>query len=130
MKYRVLGGAVGLALALGLFYGLESVLAPRYAVAVAVGTGTGAFLVLDGSAGAGEGWIYHRVRATGAKVQDGASSVGAGVIAGVAVAMLSEAIYLGEFGGSLLVGAAALLGANFAFLRKRPNYEQQLEEME
>lgn len=130
MKYRVLGGVVGLGLALGLFYGLESLLAPRYAIAVAMGAGTGAFLVLDGSAGAGESWIYHRVRSNGGKVQDAASSIGGGVLGGILIAMLTEAIYLGEFGASILVGVAALLGANFVYLRKRPNYEQQLEDME
>lgn len=130
MKYRVSGGIVGLALGIGLYYGLEPILPPRYATAVAVGTAAGAFLVVDGSAGAGEGWIYHRVRSRGGKIQDAASTIGAGVLGGFAVAMLTFAIQLGEIGGVILAGIAALLGANFAYLRRRPNYEQQLEDME
>ena len=130
MKYRAIGAVVGLAVAAGLFYGLAPIVPPHYATAVAVGAGTGAFLVLDGSAGAGEGWIYHQVRSNAGKFQDGARSMGAGVLAGYAVALIADAIQLGSIGASLLVATAALLGANFAFLRRRPNYEKQLEEME
>lgn len=130
MKYRLLGGVVGIGLAIGLFYGLDAVVPSHYAAAVAVGVGTGAFLVLDGSAGAGESWIYHRIRSPAGKLQDGANSAGAGVLSGIGLALLSDAITLGELGATLLVGVGALLAANFAFLRRRPNYEQQLEEME
>lgn len=130
MKYRLLGGFVGLALGVGLFYGLETLVPARYAVGVAVGAGAGGFLVVDGSAGVGEGWIYHRVRSRVGKLRDAGVSVLAGVLAGLIVAWLSVTVGLGEVGGAFLAGTGALLGANFAYLFRRPSYEQQLEDME
>lgn len=130
MKYRLLGSVTGLALVVGLFYGLEGVVPSRYAIAVAMGVGTGAFLVLDGSAGAGEGWIYHRVRSRAGKLQDASTSVGAGVLGGFGMAILANLVVLGELGATILAGVGALLAANFAYLYRRPTYEQQLEEME
>lgn len=129
MKYRILGAVTGLGLAVGLFYGLESVLEPQYVTAVAVGTGTGAFLVVDGSAGAGDSEVYHQARQTTDKLQDASKSIGGGVLAGFALAMLSATVALGELGGSLLAGAGALLAANFVYLYRRPAYEEKLAEM-
>lgn len=130
MKYRLLGGVVGLAVGVGLFYGLDTVVPTQYAVGVAVGAGAGLFLVVDGSAGTGESWIYHRVRSRVGKLRDAGFTAGAGVIAGLAAAAVSASTGLGQTGASVFAGVLALLGANFAYLYKRPTYEQQLEDME
>lgn len=100
----------------------------RYALAVGVGVGTGVFLVADGSAGAGEGWVYHRVRARPLRAVDCVLSATAGTALGLALAGVSAAVELGRVGAALLVVVAALLGANLAFVYRRPDYEAALEE--
>lgn len=128
MLRRLLAVVAGVAPGVLLVLGLDRVVALRFALAVGVGVGTGAFLVADGSAGAGEGWVYHRVRTRAARLLDALASAGAGVAAGLLVAGLSVAVELGRFGAGVLVVTAALLGANLAFVFRRPDYEAALEE--
>jgi len=125
---RLFAAVVGVGLAAGVSAGLWLVVPLRYALAVGVGFGTGAFLVIDGSAGAGESWVYHQVRPASQRVRDFQWSAGAGTAIGLALAGVADTVELGRVGAGLLVTAGALIAANLVFLYRRPAYEEALEE--
>gem|GEM_PF-3088332 len=127
MLRRLVAAALGVALAAGFAFAIDQVTLLRYGLAVGAGVGTGVFLVVDGSAGAGEGWVYHRVRSREARVLDVVFAGGAGAAIGLGLAWISTVIELGEFGSGVLVVTGALVVANLVFLYRRPKYEAAFE---
>lgn len=125
---RLLAVVAGAGLGVALVVGLARVVALRFALAAGAGVGTAVFLVADGSAGAGEGWIYHRVRSRRHRATDCLWAAGAGVGLGLSLAGVAVAVDLGRLGAALLVIVGALLGANLAFVYRRPDYEAALAE--
>jgi len=127
---RLLAAVGGIGLAAGISVGLSQVAPLRYGLALGAGLGAGVFLVVDGSAGAGEGWVYHQVRPREARFRDFVWSGGLGTTLGLALAWVSEIVELGRIGAGILVVTGAVLLANLVFLYRRPKYEEALEETE
>lgn len=125
---RLLAAVVGIALAVGIAFGLAPFVPHGFAVAVSVGIGAGAFLVLDGSAGTGEGWLYREARPPVQQLRDFGWTAGGGIALGLALAGVAMVVELGELGASILVAVGTLFAANVVFLYRRPEYEDALEE--
>ncbi|AGN01863.1 hypothetical protein L593_09590 [Salinarchaeum sp. Harcht-Bsk1] len=128
MLRRLLAAVAGIGLAAGVSFGLFQVVPLRYALAVGAGLGAGVFLVVDGSAGAGEGWVYHQVRPVEARIRDFLWAAGLGTALGLTLAWVTVVVELGRIGAGILVVVGSVLLANLVFLYRRPKYEEALEE--
>lgn len=128
MIRRLAALVAGLALAAGLSLALGQLLALRYALAIGVGVGTGVFLIVDGSAGAGEGWLYHEARPRSERIVDFQRSAGVAVGIGLLVAWTTAVASVGRIGAALVVAVTTIIVANLIFLYQRPAYEQMLED--
>ena len=128
MLRRLLAAVVALAVAAGLTLGLEQLFALPYAVGIGVGIGAGVFLVMDGSAGAGEGWVYHEARPRSDRIRDFQWTAGVGAGIGLALAYVAAVVHLARIPAAVMVTVGTLIAANMIFLWRRPAYEQMLDE--
>lgn len=128
MIRRLVAVAAGLGLAVGLAIVLDQLFALRYALAIGVGLGAGVFLVVDGSAGAGEGWVYHQARPRSDRIVDFQRSAGIAIAIGLVLAWATTLTAVGRIGAGVIVIVGTLIVANLVFLHRRPAYEAALEE--
>lgn len=128
MLRRLLAAALGLGVAAGLTFGLDQLFALPYALAIGVGIAAGVFLVVDGSAGAGEGWVYHEARPRSEQIRDFQWTAGVGAAIGLALAYAAAVVELGRIPAAVMVVLGTLIAANMVFLWRRPAYEQMLDE--
>ncbi|GAB3688521.1 hypothetical protein GCM10028857_22760 [Salinarchaeum chitinilyticum] len=128
MLRRLAAAVAGIGLAAGLTVALGQLLAFRYALAIGAGIGTGVFLVVDGSAGAGEGWVYHEARPRSERFVDFQRTAGIATAIGLLVAWATTNTTVGRIGAAVIVVVATLIVANLVFLYRRPAYEDALEE--
>ena len=127
MLRRLLAAVAGIGFAVGLTVGLSRVVPLGFGLAVGVGTGAAAFLVLDGSAGSGEGWLYREARPPTQQLRDFAWTAAVGVLLGLVLATVAGVVELGRIGSGILVTVGTLFAANVVFLYRRPKYEDALE---